>query len=552
MAILGIYSLVSYSVRQRRVEIGTRLALGANRSDVQFLIVGAGLKMALYGIAFGCIVVIPAVWLLLRAFKINDLTFAPFVSASALVAGIASVAAFVPAWRASLISPMVAIRDEPGSPWRSARESIRQAIKRISEPGDAPGGALITGFVEAARLANSSALEIALAAVSDTLGLVSAMVMEKTSALDYRCVAATTEWKSPEWSLPAQGVLLHRLRSYFSPLALNDSDFDVWLRWAEANAPKYVTEIQTLKRSKIRIVVALRTKNDIPGLLLLGPPTGRDAYTRTEKQILRQYSEQFALMMENARLTHRVVEQERLRRDLALAAEVQRRLLPEQPPESSFAEFEAKSVPARTVGGDYYDFLDLGDRRIAIALADVAGKGIAAALIMSVVQASLRIISAEGNISLPQLATKMNDFLHRSTPPFSYATFFYAQIDEQNRRLRYVNAGHNPPYLVHSDSTIQELAASGSVLGLFPQMSYEDAAIDLKSGDTLLAFTDGVTEAHNPSDEEFGEERLKALLLEVAPLRAAEISSRISGELTNWIQNAEQYDDITFVVMKIK
>jgi sigma-B regulation protein RsbU (phosphoserine phosphatase) len=171
---------------------------------------------------------------------------------------------------------------------------------------------------------------------------------------------------------------------------------------------------------------------------------------------------------------------------------------------------------------------------------------------MSVVQASLRIISSDGDLPLPKLAAKMNDFLHRSTPSSSYATFFYAQIDEKNRRLRYVNAGHNPPFVLHAASEVQELAAGGSVIGLFPQMPYEDSAIDLKSGDVLLAFTDGVTEARNPSDEEFGEQRLKSLLREAAGLSASGISLAIWEELKNWIQDAEQHDDLTFVIVKIR
>jgi len=182
--------------------------------------------------------------------------------------------------------------------------------------------------------------------------------------------------------------------------------------------------------------------------LLLGQKSSGEQYGSAEKHLLRQCAEQLTLMIENARLTHRVVEQEKLRRDLALAAEVQKRLLPGQPPEFSGGVLAALSLPARSVGGDYYDFLDLGDQRIGIALADIAGKGIAAALIMAVVQASLRIVAAEGETSLPDLAAKMNGFLHRSTGSNSYATFFYAQLDEHSRKLRYVNAGHNPPYLL--------------------------------------------------------------------------------------------------------
>jgi sigma-B regulation protein RsbU (phosphoserine phosphatase) len=256
-------------------------------------------------------------------------------------------------------------------------------------------------------------------------------------------------------------------------------------------------------------------------------------------------------MIENGRLTSRVVEQEKLRRDLALAAEVQKRLLPDRPPDVSMATLAAVSLPARSVGGDYFDFIDLGDKRIGIALADVSGKGVAAALIMSSVQASLRILSSDTDISLPQLVAKMNRFLHQSTGSNKYATFFYAQIDERGRQLRYVNAGHLPPYLLRSASAIQELSTGGAVIGLFPEMSYEEATIDLQPGDVLVAFTDGVTEAMNAGEEEFGEERLKELLRQVVHLPVNDVSARISEALKNWIKDAEQYDDLTFVVMKV-
>jgi sigma-B regulation protein RsbU (phosphoserine phosphatase) len=184
----------------------------------------------------------------------------------------------------------------------------------------------------------------------------------------------------------------------------------------------------------------------------------------------------------------------------------------------------------------------------------VAGKGIAAALIMSVVQASLRVISSERDISLPELAAKMNYFLYRSTGPNSYATFFYAQLDQQTRELRYVNAGHNAPYLLRAggDSAVEELTTGGTIIGMFPQTHYEEGTLALHSGDVLIVFTDGVTEALNPGDEEFGEERLKDLLRRVVGFPVEEMSARIAEELKNWIQDAAQYDDLTFVLMKVK
>jgi sigma-B regulation protein RsbU (phosphoserine phosphatase) len=266
-------------------------------------------------------------------------------------------------------------------------------------------------------------------------------------------------------------------------------------------------------------------------------------------------------MIENARLTDRVVEQEALRRDIALASDVQRRLLPDTPPPVECADFAASSIPARRIGGDYYDFVELGNGQIGIALADVSGKGVAAALIMSVVQASLRIISSEGNVPPPRLVARMNEFVYRSTPGSKYATFFYAQLDEQHRQLRYVNAGHNPPYLFRAgrrstadgaSSDIEQLSVGGPVVGMFPEMAYEEATVELYAGDVLLVFTDGVPEAHNPDDEEFGDERLQQLLRQTAHLSADEIGARISAEMKDWIGDAEQYDDLTFIVMKVR
>jgi sigma-B regulation protein RsbU (phosphoserine phosphatase) len=157
----------------------------------------------------------------------------------------------------------------------------------------------------------------------------------------------------------------------------------------------------------------------------------------------------------------------------------------------------------------------------------------------------------------------MNRFLYRSTRSNSYATFFYAQIDERSRQLRYVNAGHNPPYLLRhiepelggvpeaSTMQIDELSTGGTVIGMFPQASYEEAKVDLRRGDVLVLFTDGVTEALNPSEEEFGEARLKDLLRRVAHLPVDDMSAQISQELKRWIAHAEQHDDLTFMVMKV-
>ena len=229
-----------------------------------------------------------------------------------------------------------------------------------------------------------------------------------------------------------------RLRFYSYPLPFTTADLEGWLRWAQRAPPGDTwRRFERLTAAGARLAVPLRAKDDLLGHAVCSArsrQSARHVTATAERLLLRQCAEQLTLMIENARLTSRVVEQEKLRRDVALAAEVQRRLLPDASSGPRGAALAALSLPARSVGGDYYDFLDLGDQRIGIALADIAGKGVAAALIMAVVQASLRIVAADGETSLPELAAKMNGFLHRSTGSNSYATFFYAQLDERKPR----------------------------------------------------------------------------------------------------------------------
>jgi len=563
MASIGTYGVVSYGVRQRTVELGTRVALGAVSRDLLALVLGSGLRMAGYGAAIGAVVAIALSWLGLRQFGIHHPGVLPFVFSAATIAAVAMAASFFPAWGATLLSPMVAIRNQPGSMWDTARHGAAQLFEGWFGAGSdgadralPPEASLMAEFVEASRRAASfrEALRAALESLRRSTSAQSALLLESDSTGEFRATLALPEQPAPACSIPQTGLLANRLRFHSMPLPISPEDLDVWRRWAQEFKPQHLPEIETLRKCDARLAVPLRTNREILGVLLLGPPAAGE-FSDTGKLLLRDCANHLALMLENGRLTSRIVEHERLQRDLALAAEVQKHLLPRHSLDTPVAALAALSLPARSVGGDYYDFLDLPGRRTAIALADVAGKGVAAALIMSVVQASLRVIASEPGISLPQLAARLNHFIYRSTGTNSYATFFYAQLDESTRELRYVNAGHNPPYLLRADAarmTVEELTAGGTVIGLFPQARYEEGAVELRPGDVLAVFTDGVPEALNPSGEEFGEERLKTLLGELLHLPVEEMSSRISQALKNWIRDAAQYDDLTYVLMKVK
>jgi serine phosphatase RsbU (regulator of sigma subunit) len=549
LAMLGIYGVISYSVRQRTVEIGTRMALGAGGSGVLALIVGSGLKMAAYGIIAGGLASVGVAFYMDRILRYGQPDAGPFLYSTAAVAAVSFAASVLPAWRAALLSPMVALRSEPESMWRAAQLKVQRAIREFSarEVPVVPLGVLIGEFTNAIRHAASSleAMQTALATLQERTGAQSALLLEKTSNGEYR---------GRQCSLPANNILLNRLRHYWHPLDLSPGLFETWERWATEFAAGHLSEIEALANTDARLAIALRTKNEIIGILLLGPPKGRETYTASEKQVFSSSAEVFALMIENARLTGRALEQERLQRDLELAAEVQRRLLPDEPPAATAIDLAAFSLPARVVGGDYYDLLDLGRELIGIALADISGKGIAAALLMSVVQASLRVIASEGEMPLSELAARMNGFVYRSTGTNKYATFFYAQVDQRSRKLRYVNAGHNAPYLVRrcdSRVDITELTSGGTVLGLFPEVQYDEAEVDLCSGDLLVAFTDGITEALDAEGQEFGEKRLQDFLRSATGMTAEEISSNLADRIRDWIGHAEQHDDLTFVVVAV-
>jgi predicted permease len=576
MATLGVYGVVSYFVRQRTVELGMRMALGASHRDLVALVLGGGLKLSLAGVAVGSIALVGGVWLLVRYLEVANFGWLPFAASTAVVALVATAAASVPAWRTTLISPMVAMRDQPPSVWRWARQRMQRAVRDVREAvvgaddgaSDISAADVLTAFVDAARGADShtGALRAVLASVCEELHVESAALLERRDGStpgdrEYRCLVAAGALEAAAPVVAADGFLITRLRAYPLPLPFAPNELDALADWAAAHRPERLDEILALAAAGIQLAVPLRTRSEILGVLLLGKRPQRAGFSAHEKQVLRAGADQFTLMIENARLTNRVVEQETLRRDIALASDVQRRLLPDAPPQVDGVDFAAASVPARRIGGDYYDFVELRDREIGIALADVSGKGVAAALIMSVVQASLRIISSEGGIAPPRLIARMNEFVYRSTPASKYATFFYAQLDEGCRQLRYVNAGHNAPYLLRAGRRsaadpalpeIEQLSVGGTVVGMFPEMSYEEATVELCPGDVLFVFTDGVPEAHSPENEEFGEERLQQLLGQTAHLAAAEISARISNEMKNWIRDAEQYDDLTFIVMKVR
>jgi len=385
--------------------------------------------------------------------------------------------------------------------------------------------------------------------------------------------------------LPRHAFVAERLRESLQPLAVDFDDPNSWMRaLASADAAGNLSrwgEGKVLRSVRSTLLLPVATKDQLLGIVSLGPRLGDLPFSRENKQLLMTVVWQMALVIENAQLVRRKAEEERLRTELEFATEVQRRLFPERPPTLASLELSGVCHPARGVGGDYYDFLVLGPGQVGIAVADVAGKGISAALLMSTVQASLRSQAATVDGRLTELVASMNRLLYGSTDTSSYATFFYAQFDEHSRCLTYVNAGHNPPLLVRpmdearshrNDSrgaadgqavaaspevdlaatSVARLMTGGPVIGLLENCVYEHETLEVQSGDVLVAYTDGVSEALNPEGEEFGEDRLAGVVTEWSHLSAEELSERIVETVQDWCRDAPQHDDMTLVVVKVK
>ena len=250
-------------------------------------------------------------------------------------------------------------------------------------------------------------------------------------------------------------------------------------------------------------------------------------------------------------LAERLESERRVAQELEIAKNVQARLFPQAAPALRTLEYAGACIPARQVGGDYYDFLSLGQNRLGLVVGDVSGKGIAAALLMANLQANLRSQCAMAADEPQRLLGSVNQLFCENTTDSAYATLFFAEYDDQSRRLRYANCGHLTGLLLRGDGAVERLAATGTVLGLFADWECTTEELVLFSGDTLLLYTDGVTESFNQSGEEFGEQRL----VEALRRHLGSSSQALLGAIVDEVRRfspREQHDDITLVVARCR
>jgi sigma-B regulation protein RsbU (phosphoserine phosphatase) len=360
--------------------------------------------------------------------------------------------------------------------------------------------------------------------------------------------------EAPRMEFPEAAATIAHLRRDAEPARVY---FDKEQSWVNTDLTD--AERQKLELLGPQLLLPLSVKDKLLGIVSLGEKRSEEPYSGADLRLLKSVAAQTALALSNAQLTSAIAQEvagrEKLNREIEIAREVQERLFPQRLPEISGLDYFGRCRTALGVGGDYYDFLALSDGKLGVALGDVSGKGIAAALTMASLQASLRADAMRAGDDIGSLIARVNTMVYDASTEDRYATLFYAQFDPATRRFSYVNAGHCPPMLLHSvadDGNVERLdKAGGTVVGLLPECGYQQADITLAPGDLLVIYTDGFSEAMNPQLEEWGDARLLDAIKLCEGLCAKETINRIIRAADVFAAGAPQSDDMTLVVLRV-
>ena len=360
----------------------------------------------------------------------------------------------------------------------------------------------------------------------------------------------------PDVDLPDTGATVQRLLRYPEPSRVYFDDEESWVNSPELKED----ERRKLQALAPQVLLPLAVKEKLLGIISLGEKRSEVPYSGTDLRLLKSVAVQTGLALANAQLTSAIAEEvarsAKMAREVEIAREVQERLFPQKMPQVAGLDCCGRCRTALGVGGDYYDFLALPEGRLGVALGDVSGKGIAAALTMASLQASLRADALRAGNDIAGLVARVNQMVYDASAEDRYATFFYAEYDPTSRRLLYVNGGHCAPMLFrHSDDgrSVERLdRGGGPVVGLMPDCAYEQAEVPLAPGDLLVIFTDGISEAMNRDLEEWGEQRLIEAVRTSTGLRSEQTIAKIMQAADAFAAGAPQHDDMTLVVLRVE
>lgn len=313
---------------------------------------------------------------------------------------------------------------------------------------------------------------------------------------------------------------------------------------------RYAMLREHLAKEKIAALIPLQMQNEVKGVLCIGERMRGSVYTESDLEFIYSLSNLAFVSLENSRLFIEAVERQKLENELIIAKEIQRGLLPRTLPEIDGFRIAAVNVSSKQVGGDYYDVIPMENGSWVVVIADVSGKGTPASLLMANMQATVHALVPFG-LSLSIATARINDLIYRNTGADKFITFFWGILDPAARTFRYVNAGHNPPFLMRRDGRMERLSDGGLILGIMKTiMPYQEGSVELGSGDSIIMFTDGVSEAMNAQGIDYTEERLEAFLSGQNGADAQGLLDGITQEVRRHSAGAPQSDDITMVVLK--
>ena len=313
--------------------------------------------------------------------------------------------------------------------------------------------------------------------------------------------------------------------------------------------PRFAGGTVMLQGVRSVLAVPLGVGANVFGIIYADSPLADNRFTGDHLKLLTTLASVAAIRVENARLTEEQIERERLEREQQVASEIQQRFLPSKAPQVTGYELQGISFPCYEIGGDYYDFIERENGSLIVALGDVSGKGTAAALLMSSLHAAVHA-QADANDSIVKTIVAVNRYLVESIPPNRFVTLFYAELNPKSGALAFLNAGHNPPLIVHAGGTMEQLASGGLPLGILADADFREGRTKLYPGDVLVIYSDGVSEAVNPNGEEFGATRLYEVVARNLDTSASGIRDRIESALTKFCQGTPAADDITLVIVK--
>ncbi|GAB4126803.1 MAG: PP2C family protein-serine/threonine phosphatase [Ignavibacteriales bacterium] len=311
-------------------------------------------------------------------------------------------------------------------------------------------------------------------------------------------------------------------------------------------------ELQGFSDIGIELIVPMKIKSEVKGLILLGNRPNKIPFSDSDVEFIASVASYAIISIENSRLFAEALEKQRLEKDLEIAQNIQRNLLPTKIPVTRKFDIAAYNQSAKQIGGDYYDIVKIAPDKTLIAIADVSGKGVQAALLMANLQAFLKSITKQ-NLPIHDASNLINDLVSENTTNGSFITFFWGILDETKCEISYVNMGHNPPLIV-SKNGIRKLTIGGMILGVMKTIiPYKSETVKLETDDFLVLFTDGVTEAMNINNEEYGDERFENIVGENFSLpNSKKMLDTILDDVSQFTEGAVQSDDLTIMVVKVR